>query len=82
MWIESPWEATASARHGSEKGFCRVPSPTDVPDVKGPYSCVTPQYGCGASIKPLPADQSDVGRSVALVAVLGVGLVLARRVRR
>jgi len=54
----------------------------DVKDVKGPYSCVTPQYGCGASIKPLPADETDVGRSVALVAALGVGLVLLRRVRR
>ncbi len=54
----------------------------DVPDVKGPYSCITPQYGCGASIQPLPRDESDVGHAVALMAALGVGLALARRVRR
>jgi hypothetical protein len=54
----------------------------DVPDVKGPNSCVTPQYGCGASIQPLPQGESDVGRAVALMAALGVGLVLARRARR
>jgi hypothetical protein len=54
----------------------------DVPDVKGPYSCVTPQYGCGASIEPLPRNESDQGHAVALIAALGVGLVLARRARR
>jgi hypothetical protein len=54
----------------------------DVPDVAGPYSCVTPQYGCGASIQALPRDESALGHAVALMTALGVGLVLVRRARR
>lgn len=41
-----------------------------------------PQYGCGASIATLPHRTSDTGSAAALIAGLGVGLVLARRYRR
>lgn len=55
----------------------------DTKDVKGKYSCLIPEYGCGgASIAPLPRHHSGTGRAVALVAALGVGLTLARRFRR
>jgi hypothetical protein len=60
----------------------KVGTDPDVPDKPGEFSCVTPRYGCGGSIQPLPQGESDVGRAVALMAALGVGLVLVRRARR
>jgi hypothetical protein len=41
-----------------------------------------PKYGCGASISRLPREESNGGRAGAVMAALGVGLVLARRMRR
>jgi hypothetical protein len=51
------------------------------PDTAGPGpEC--PAYGCGASIGTLPRDADANGRAGAVIAALGVALVLARRVRR
>jgi len=41
-----------------------------------------PKYGCGASITRLPREESNSGRAGAVMAALGVALVLARRMRR
>jgi hypothetical protein len=41
-----------------------------------------PKYGCGASIGSLPHDADKSGRAGAVMAALGVMLVLARRFRR
>jgi len=55
------------------------------PDRADPGStgeCHMPQYGCGASIGTLPRESSAAGRAATLMALLGAGLVLARRARR
>lgn len=41
-----------------------------------------PKYGCGASIGRLPREESNSGRAGAVMAALGVALVLGRRLRR
>jgi hypothetical protein len=57
--------------------------PARDPDVSGVGNgAICPTYGCGASIGTLPRDADATGRAGALMAALGVALVLARRVRR
>jgi len=57
--------------------------PARDPDVSGVgASSVCPAYGCGASIGTLPRDADATGRAGAVMAALGVALVLARRIRR
>jgi hypothetical protein len=59
--------------------FAAARDPDEVDD-NGKASC--PQYGCGASIGTLPHEAPATGRAAAVMALLGVGLVLARRARR
>ncbi len=61
--------------------------PARDPDVSGAgNNSVCPSYGCGASssasIGTLPRDADATGRAAAVMAALGVALVLARRARR
>ncbi|HEX5100536.1 MAG TPA: hypothetical protein VFV94_13600 [Polyangiaceae bacterium] len=57
--------------------------PARDPEVSGVGNgSVCPAYGCGASIGTLPRDADATGRAGAVMAALGVALVLARRVRR
>jgi hypothetical protein len=51
-------------------------------DPDGGDLCVGPKYGCGASIKPLPLEPNATARATAILGLLGIGLVVARRLRR
>jgi MYXO-CTERM domain-containing protein len=54
----------------------------DDKDPNGADLCLGPKYGCGAMIKPLPRETSAKGSATAVLALLGLGLVFARRFRR
>ncbi|HEX5100537.1 MAG TPA: thrombospondin type 3 repeat-containing protein [Polyangiaceae bacterium] len=57
--------------------------PARDPDVSGVGNgAICPSYGCGARIAALPRDAGANGRAAAVMAALGVALVLARRARR
>jgi len=58
-------------------------NPARDPDVFGVGNgTVCPAYGCGASIGTLPRDADSTGRAGAIMAALGVVVVLGRRLRR
>jgi len=44
--------------------------------------CIGPTYGCGATITPLPRDSTANWRAAAVLAALGLGIVVARRLQR
>jgi hypothetical protein len=52
------------------------------PNVDGGDLCIGPKYGCGAAITPLPRDATATWRAAAVLAALGVGIVIARRLQR
>jgi hypothetical protein len=52
------------------------------PDVAGGSLCLGPTYGCGATIKPLPRDSHAKRSATSVLALLGLGLVFARRLAR
>jgi MYXO-CTERM domain-containing protein len=49
--------------------------------VDGSALCVGPRYGCGAHVAPTPPPARGIPNTGALVAALGVALLLARRFR-
>jgi MYXO-CTERM domain-containing protein len=51
-------------------------------DPDGGDLCLGPKYGCGAAIKPLPRKPNATSRATAILGLLGLGLVAARRLRR
>jgi hypothetical protein len=56
-------------------------SDPDVIDTPG-AACNVPKYGCGASLTPLPSKRDAAARGAALVAGLGLVILLVRRRRR
>ncbi len=57
-------------------------NPTGDPNAAHGNLCIGPTYGCGAAITPLPRDSTGTLRAAAVLAALGVGIVLARRLQR
>jgi hypothetical protein len=52
------------------------------PDVANGDLCVGPKYGCGATISPLPRESRARSRGVAVLALLGLGVVFGRRLTK
>jgi hypothetical protein len=56
--------------------------PTGDPNLAHGDLCIGPTYGCGATITPLPRDSTANWRAAAVLAALGLGIVVARRLQR
>jgi hypothetical protein len=72
---DSDGDGVTDAKEFAEK-------PSGDPNVAGGDLCIGPTYGCGATITPLPRESSASWRAAAVLAALGAGLVVARRVQR